>query len=209
MELGGRHNLYEDALFWALKYGYLEGVQSADNEAKRRALELAFVPQADELLPPDILVAVAQRLFVLQVQAIDFSAARRTYERLRDSERAQESPQHARVVAELKPTYEQIERVIAGPELLHVKAEIGRYDYWVHDLMRRSFSMANVNGRIDAVDVRCERGTRRYDSQPADAVWQVPDSWGKCGVYINGERGTTFTFTEHPASTPATELQRD
>jgi hypothetical protein len=37
----------------------------------------------------------------------------------------------------------------------------------------------------------------------------VPESWGKCGVYINGERGTTFTFTEHPAGTPATELQRD
>jgi TonB family protein len=208
MELGGRHNLYEDALFWALEYGYLEGVQSADVEAKRRALELAFVPQADELLPPDILVAVAQRLYVLQVQAIDFSAARRTYERLRDSERAQESPQHARVVAELTPAYEQIEQVIAGPAPLSMKAEIGRYDYWVHDLMRRSFSMADVNGRIDAVDVRCDRGTRRYRSQPA-AVWQVPESWGKCGVYINGERGTTFTFTEHPAGTPATELQRN
>jgi TonB family protein len=42
LEARGRHNLYEDALFWALKYGYPEGVQSADASAKRRALELAF-----------------------------------------------------------------------------------------------------------------------------------------------------------------------
>lgn len=209
MEFGGRHNLYEDALFWALKYGYLEGVQSTNAAEKRRALELAFGYQADDYLAPDILVAVAQRLYVLQVQAIDFSAGRRTFERLRDSSQAKRSKQHARVIAELTPTYEQIEEVIAGPELLPVKAEIGQYDYWVHDLMRRSFSMAEVTGRIDSVSVRCERGTRRYETYPDDAVWHVPESWGECGVYIRGERGTTFTFVEHPAGTAATPLARE
>ena len=210
MEIGGRQNLYEDALFWALKYGYLEGVQSADTDEKRRALELAFGYQADDYLPADMLVAVAQRLYVLQVQAIDFSAARGTFERLRDSPQAKQSSQHARALAELTPTYEQIERVIAGPQRLAINAEIGQHDYWVHDLMRRSFSMSNVNGRIDAVDIRCKRGTRRYDTYPGDEIWQVPDSWGEeCGVYINGEPGTTFTFEEHPAGTPATPLARE
>jgi hypothetical protein len=209
MEIGGRHNLYEDALFWALKYGYLEGRQSADAAEKRRALELAFGYQDDQYLPADMLVVIAQRLYVLQVQAIDFSAARTTFERLRDSARAKQSSQHARVLAELTPTYEQIERVIAGNQLLAVKAEIGQYDYWVHDLMRRSFSMADVNGRIDGVDVRCDQGTRRYEIYPDKVVWQVPESWGKCGVYVKGERGATFTLTEHPAGTPATPLARE
>ncbi len=208
MEFGGRQNLYEDALFWALKYGYLEGVQSTDTAAKQRALQLALGHQADHL-PADMLVALFQRLYVLQVQATDFSAARSTFERLRDSEAASKSDQHARAVAELTPSYEQIERVIAGPQVLTVKAEIGQYDYWVHDLMRRSFSIATVNGRIDAVDVRCERGTRRYASFPDGAVWQVPESWGECGVYIKGERGTTLTFEEYPADTPATPLARE
>ena len=209
LEFEGRHNLYEDALFWALKYGYLEGVQSADADEKRRALELAFGYQADDYLPADMLVAVGQRLYVQQVQAIDFSAARETFERLRDSPRAKQSSQHARAIAELTPTYEQIERVIAGPQRLTLKAEIGRYDYWVHDLMRRSFSIAGVNGRIDAVDIRCKRGTRRYATYPDDEIWQVPESWGECGVYINGEPGTTFTFEEHPAGTAATPLARE
>lgn len=208
MEFGGRHNLYEDALFWALKYGYLEGVQSTDTAQKLRALELAVGHQSDEYLPPDIFIAVTQRLYVLQVQAIDFSAAQRTFERLRDSEQAKRSSQHARVVGELTPTYEQIAQVIAGPQLLPVKAEIGQYDYWEHDLMRRSFSIANVNGRIDAVEVRCERGTTRLDSDSNDAVWHVPESWGECGAYVKGEPGTTFTLQEHPVGTPATPLAR-
>lgn len=209
MEFGGRHNLYEDALFWALKYGYLEGVQSTDTSAKRRALELSLGHQADDLLPPDIFVAVAQRLYILQVQSIDFSAARSTFERLRDSAHGRRSSQHARAVAELIPTYEQIEHVIAGPDLLPVKAEIGQYDYWVHDLMRRSFSIAGVTGRIDAFDVRCERGTRSFEAYRDDDIWQVPESWGDCGVYIKGERGTTFTFKEHPEGTPAMPLARE
>ena len=99
--------------------------------------------------------------------------------------------------------------MIAGPQLLPIKAEIGQYDYWVHDLMRRSFSMTNVSGRVDGVDVRCKQGTRRYETYPKDAVWQVPESWGECGVYIKGERGATFTFQEHPAGTPATPLARE
>ena len=57
--------------------------------------------------------------------------------------------------------------------------------------------------------MRCERGTRLYETYPDDAVWQVPESWGDCGVYIKGERGTTFTFEEYPAGTPATPLARE
>jgi TonB family protein len=209
METDGRHNLYEDALFWALKYGYLEGAQSTDTAEKLRALELALGGRDDASLPPATFVAAAQRMYVLQVQAIDFSAARATFERLRDSAHAKRSSQYASAVAELTPTYEQIERVIAGSAVLRVKGEIGDHAYWVHDLMRRSFSIADVRGHIDALDVRCERGTRRYNTYPADDVWVVPESWGKCGLYINGERGTTFTLLEHPAGTAATPLARE
>jgi hypothetical protein len=98
IESGGRH-MYEDALFWALKYGYLEGVQSTNTAEKLRAATLALGHQDDRYWPPDIFVAVAQRLYVLQVQAIDFSAARATFERPRDSEQARRSSHHARVVA--------------------------------------------------------------------------------------------------------------
>ena len=66
--------------------------------------------------------------------------------------------------------------------------------------MRRSFSFAAINGRVDALDIRCERGRRRYDSVPVDTVWRVPDEWGKCGIYLKGEPGATFAFREYPRS---------
>lgn len=82
-------------------------------------------------------------------------------------------------------------------------------EYWVHGLVRRLFSVANVSGRIDAVDLRCTQGTRRYVSIPDSEVWQVPESWGECGMYVKGEPGTTFTFAEHPVGTPGTSLLRE
>jgi TonB family protein len=103
IEFGGRKNLYEDALFWALKYGYLEGVQSTDTAEKQRALQLALGHQADHL-PSDMLVALMQRLYVLQVQAIDLSAARSTLDRLRNSESASESSQTSCAVRSRWPT---------------------------------------------------------------------------------------------------------
>jgi TonB family protein len=209
MELGGRYNLYEDALFWALKYAYLEGVQSTDTAEKIRALKFAIGSQYDEHLPSGVFVAAAHSLYILQVQALDLSAARQTFERLRDSPHGKRSSLHASAIAELTPTYEQIEQLIAGRELLPVKAEIDRYGYWDHDLMRRSFSLANVTGSIASVSVRCERGTRLFENYPDDAVWHVPESWGKCGIYIKGDPATTFTFEEYPSGSAATALTRE
>jgi hypothetical protein len=156
-----------------------------------------------------LFVTAAQRLYVLQVQELDFSAARNTFARLRDSKEAKKSAAYEGAIAGLTPSYERIGEIVSGPSVLVIDAEIGRLDYWVHDLLRRSFSLGNVNGRIDVVDLRCERSTNRYDSFPGEAVWEVPESWGECGVYIKGAPGTTFVFREHPTGTPATQLTLD
>lgn len=198
MEFGGRINLYEDAFFWWLKYGYLAAMESPDSAAKIEALRLA-IGYEEDYLPADQLVAASQALYVLEVRARDYSDALKTLERLKTSRTAKGSKHYEPVLAALAPSAMQIEEAINGSALLAVSAEIGRHEYWVHDLLRRSFSMANVQGRIDVVDVRCERGTKRYDSFPIDGVWQVPESWGACGVYIKGAPGTSFVFEEYPS----------
>jgi hypothetical protein len=152
------------------------------------------------------LVIAAQRLFALETQTGDLAESLKTYEFLRESGTAKRSDLYEAAMAQLKPVVEEVEAIIASDNALRSHAEVGTNDYWVRRLLRRFFSMSNVAGRIDVIDVRCRRGTKRYDSFPLNGVWRVPESWGDCGVYIKGEPGTTFDFLEHASPVSATPL---
>jgi TonB family protein len=199
LELSERKNLYEAAWFSLLKYAYLDGTKSTDTDARIESLQRA-IGYEEVYLTPDQFVSAASRLVAEHARAGDLSAAIRMFERLRDEREARRSDNYETVIASLTPAYERLQEIVRGEEVLVMNAEVGGFEYWVHDLLRRSFSVSDVNGRVDTVDVRCERGTRRYKQIPAEATWTIPPSWGACGVYIRGEPGTTFTFHEYPAS---------
>jgi hypothetical protein len=185
-------------LWWA-KYVYLSRASSADFAEMRRALERA-VGFEDMYLSPDQFVAAAERLVVLHAQALDIASAIATFERLRDTAEARKSRSYEQSIANLQPSYEAMLEVVNGEQPLATNGSVGEWDYWVHDLLRRSFAVADIKGRLDALDIRCDRGTRRYDSVPIDTVWHVPENWGPCGIYLKGEPGTTFAFREYPRS---------
>lgn len=199
LEFGERANLYEDAWFWWAKYVYLLKSGSADTEEMRRCLQRA-VGYEVEYLTPEQFLAAAERLVVLEARALDYSAAISTFERMRDAKTARRAEAYEKVIANLQPSYEKMLEVVRGDQVLAVDGKVGEFDYWVHDLLRRSFSIADIVGRLDVLDIRCERGTRRYSSVPVDTVWTVPVSWGDCGIYLKGEPGATFAFHEYPLS---------
>jgi TonB family protein len=199
MEADEGFNRYETAWFWWAKYVYLSRASSTDVAEMRRALERA-IGFEDVYLLPDHFVSAAERLVVLHAQAFDIASAIATFERLRDAAEARVSRNHEQSVANLKPSYEAMLELVNGEQSLVMNGAVGEFDYWVHDLLRRSFAVAEIKGRLDALDIRCERGTRRYDSVPSDTVWRVPEAWGTCGVYLKGEPGTTFAFREYPRS---------
>jgi len=182
-----------------MKYVYLATAGSTDTDEMRRCLQRA-VGYDDEYLTPDLFVSAAERLVVLQAQALDVAAAIAAFERLRDAKTARRSDNYEAAVANLQPSYERMLELVKGEQPLVTEARVGQFDYWVHDLLRRSFGVADVAGRLDVLDIRCDRGTRRYGDVPAGVVWTIPESWGKCGVYMKGEPGTTFTFHEYPRS---------
>lgn len=190
-----RKNLYEDAWFWWLRYSYLNASGTGDREEKAESLRRALGYQED-YLPADIFVAAAQSLYIMQIEDNDISGALTTFKRLRDSNQAKKSELFEQVLARLEPHYESVLHIVSGDGLLATPAEVGRYGYWVHDLLRRSFALGDVQGRLELVDIRCERATSRYPFLSEDNTWTVPDSWGDCGVYIKGEQGATFTFFE-------------
>ena len=169
LEMMGRTTLFEDAWLWWLRYAYLQRTQSTDTKAEITALQRALGYQEDYLAPQTFVVA-AQNLYVLELRAGDFSKAREIYRRLRDSKTAMNADSYEQVMAALKPTADEIDEILASDKPLVSRGEIGDNDYWVHNLLRRSFGLNEIHGRIDVVDVRCKRGTKRYDAFPADAV---------------------------------------
>lgn len=66
---------------------------------------------------------------------------------------------------------------------------------WQHDLQYGTFTIARVEGEIQDMGLRCERGDERLAFQP-ESEWTVPSSLGKCELQIGAERGTSFTLYE-------------
>ena len=191
-----RHNLYEDAWFWWLKYAHLEVSGEADNQELIESLQRA-IGYYDEYLPPELFVSAVLRLYGLHVQELEFRSAKTVAERLLQSESASKTEQYPQI-EQLHASLRQLDAVIEGDSILTLDGRVGRYDYWVHELSRRSFSLDQIQGEIEVVDIRCARGTTRYYSVAQDVKWSIPESWGDCGVYIKGKEGTTFAFYEHP-----------
>lgn len=198
----GALNLYQDAWLWWLKYVYLEAMGGADPQALMEALRKALgstETKYDNVLEPDMFVLASQRLYVLSVRSNDFSGALSTFERLKESVPAQGSKLYKEVVARLEPTNDEITSVVTSPQILRQEARVDEHNYWVHRMLRRSFSFGDVkNGQLEVVDLRCTRVNRRLVSVPEDAVLKVPPSWGDCRVYIKGAPGTTFSYEEYP-----------
>lgn len=201
LEFEQRFNLYEDAWFWWLKYAYLDATQSTDRAARIQSLQRA-VGYEDVRLDRDLNALATQRLFVEYVQSQDYAAAMRTFERFRDLDEVDRGARYDEMKATMEPGYRRMAQIVSGSEPIVVSAVVGIHDYWVRDLLRRSFAITDIRGRLDVVDIRCERGTRRDAAVEPGRVWSVPPSWGKCGVYIKGVPGSAFKFEEYGVGSP-------
>jgi protein TonB len=204
LESEGRFNLYEDAWFWYLKAYQLEVTKSPDVDARIRALERAVRTQVyldattQVYLEPPFHVTASRQLYVLHAKAGNFREAIETFEALRDEKLVKSADNYEATLAAMRPSYDQMLQAVHGRNLLVRQAKIGEHDYWVGKLLRRSFTLLDVVGRIDVVDIRCNLGTGRYAFTNPEQVWIVPENWRDCGVYIKGEPGATFAFQEYP-----------
>jgi TonB family protein len=197
LESGGRLNLYEDSWFWWLEYKYMDAVGGTSPERQRDVLTRA-IGYKDVYLPADAFVAAAARLFALRVRAEEYASALSLKDKVKSSWTAQKSTLYAQALTAMDATAREINALIDGDTTIKVEATIGGFDYWVHGLLRRSFTITDINGQLDVVELRCSRRNARYDSVTGEHTWTVPASWGDCGAYIKGTPGTTFAFYEHP-----------
>jgi TonB family protein len=192
-----RRNLYEDAWFWWLKYTVLAAGKTADREEMLKALSAAVGYENDYLLP-DMFLAASSRMFLLRLQDNDLGGALDAFERLTTSKAAKESKDYERVVTALGANVEEIRKYITSDATLLNTGRVSPHEYWVHTLVRRSFSLGDIDGNVQALEVRCKRQQTRYQPVTDQHTWTVPASWEKCGVYVHGAPGATFKFYEYP-----------
>jgi TonB family protein len=199
----GTSNLYEDAWLWLLKAAHLDAVKAPDSLPLVHALQRAIGasgPAGAIYLDPERFVSTAHRLYVLHVQRGELGSAVETFERVRDTEGARRAPNYEQALAAMRPTYEQIMASVDTEQVIVVKGRIDEYHYWIGKLLRRSFSLDSVVGRVDTVDIRCKSGTTRVGFTNEEQAWTIPESWGDCRLYVKGEPGATFSLLELPPS---------
>ena len=193
----GRRNLYEDAWYWSLRYTLLTAKNSSDTDELEKCLSRAVGRDID-YLPPDMFVSAAAHLFVLRVQNNDLGGALAAYQRLTDSKTAKKSKDFERVVALLDTNVRKIREGIATAATILNAARVGSHEYWVHSLVRRSFSLGDIRGHLQTLEVRCQHHNVTYVPVTDQHTWTVPTSWEKCGVYVKGAPGDAFKFYEYP-----------
>jgi hypothetical protein len=66
---------------------------------------------------------------------------------------------------------------------------------WSQLLMWRTFTLGDVTGDIQRLELTCERHSERIRYE-AGTDWTVPESWGACMVSVDAKRDTTFRFYE-------------
>jgi TonB family protein len=200
-----RQSLYEDAWFWWTRSTYLEAANGSAEE-QREALTRAI--GYDEMyLTPEMFVSAAAKLFVLRTRDNDLSGALEIFERLKSTKQAQGAKNYFDVVPKLESAVREIDRAVAGNQVLMVNGRIGEHDYWVHPLLRRSFALGNIEGQLEHVSIRCERRNVTFTEVTDERTWTVPESYGKCSAYLKGAPGASFEFYEYPPSAAAAGAQ--
>jgi hypothetical protein len=77
---------------------------------------------------------------------------------------------------------------------LAYEVRVGR-EPWYLSLTERTFTIAEVAGKIQDVRVKCDRASKRLDYRP-DVDWTLPREWQGCSLRVDATPGTTFALYE-------------
>jgi TonB family protein len=66
---------------------------------------------------------------------------------------------------------------------------------WFYAPYNRTVSLADIQGQLDDVILRCDRKTAIFKAE-AGITWTIPKSWGECKVHVVGKPGATFKLID-------------
>lgn len=129
------------------------------------------------------------RQFILQVKRAKYVQALDTFMRI------ETQPDNQHNIDLLAPYAAKVRDLLKTKQIIAVPGQINDKGDWWHQLSRSAFSLSEVNGQLNTVELRCNNKRELY-SMATDSVWTIPPSWGRCSVRIVGESESQFTLLE-------------
>lgn len=177
------------------EYNYLHLLiaeyQKVQGNKKQQLSHLRKVAKAStRLASKEQQLSTLYQVFVLEVELSKYRAAFDTYSKIAKMDEAKPYMKH------LDEVLAKVENVISGDKNIIRQGNI-KQDFWSASLVRHEFSLVDIKGNIDSLDVRCANKRHIYDVKE-NSTWTLPKSWKSCDVYIHGDDDASFSLVEHP-----------
>ena len=161
-------------------------IQIGDLNAAYEAIRRATDPRVELLTGNELLVALKHRN-LLEFQLGNIIGALDTLERRRAlGDVPDDDP-----IAALEVAIEQ--GLSQGSTIGHQAKIID--ETWRHTLDRQIFAIQQVDGEIETLRAECDRRIAELEYVP-NSEWTLPESWGVCSVWIEGQDDTKFVLYE-------------
>ncbi|WP_299773534.1 energy transducer TonB [uncultured Pseudoteredinibacter sp.] len=91
-------------------------------------------------------------------------------------------------------------KVVASLEKTQVITTSGKISTserpWHHSLYRRHIGVEVTEGKLNKMDIRCDRKATTIEITSQAQSWKIPKSWGHCVVQLWGDRDSRFRLLE-------------
>ncbi|KZX02046.1 hypothetical protein JL49_02580 [Pseudoalteromonas luteoviolacea] len=180
-------NFTEDSYFWALvsRYHFKAG-----NEFDELDVLDNLIHRGEKYLNKEIYVGSVARATLLNLKHNRLKNAIRYFDILAEIQGAED------VTKQVLPYIDKLHAFIEDDnKQIWVQGQISDQDLWQHELVRNAFTIANIEGDLTSLEVRCLNQYSVYDVQQG-LQWNIPEQWRGCRVYIHGKEGASFNLIE-------------
>ena len=188
LEAGGPLNLYEDAFLHVAKSGYY--ATWGNEQQQLKALDRAVGhSSAEKRLPESLYTSLQRARFLLLVKTQDFGRAIQSFEAL------SEYPLGDDLLSPLRAVVDELETLRLDDRGYSVPGDFADRYTWSYHLFKDEFFLADVEGQIEEIKLRCARKYVFLRFDP-DLQYKIEREYLPCHLQLVGDPGTTFTLTQ-------------
>lgn len=194
LRIGG-WSLYESTILW-LMVGRVEGAEGND-VAKLEMYRRGLAVSDGHSLRSNARVDLLEEIFELESQFSHYAAAIRTFEALKAVRGSADAVQRLSARAdEIMTLIKRDPEIVAQATIMNpCDCEEGQ-PLWDYSPIRRTFSFANIVGKVERFEARCEQRRISDEVRPGQ-TWTLGEDWGYCRIFVFGDDNATFDFLEH------------